>query len=234
LITWLYKIVFVTRKTTQLTRAATILSLILSLTLLLPGQVRTEQIAVGSFTSVGLQGWEPKSFKGFTEYNLVQENGKTVVKAVSTATASGLVKKISFDPKKYRYLSWSWKIDHTVAGEDERTKAGDDYAARIYVIFAGRYFWQTKAINYVWANQLKKGEYIANPFSTNVMMVPVQSGQENTGQWFTEERDILADYRKLFGSDPHEASAIAIMTDTDNTGTKATAWYGDIIMSTLP
>ena len=38
-----------------------------------------------------------------------------VVQATSRAAASGLVKKIDFNPQKYRYLRWSWKIDHPIA-----------------------------------------------------------------------------------------------------------------------
>ncbi len=194
--------------------------------------VFAEELAVGRFSAEGFTGWEKKEFKGLTEYNLVRENDSTVVKATSRAAASGLVKKIVFDPQKYRYLRWSWKIDHTVAGGDEKTKTGDDYAARIYVVFAGNYFWQTKAINYIWANNLKIGEFLANAYTANAMMVAVQSGPSNSGQWLAEERDIVADYKRVFGSEPGEASAIAIMTDTDNTGSSAQAWYGDITLST--
>lgn len=190
------------------------------------------ELAVGRFSTVGLTGWEKKSFKGFTEYRLIPEKDTIVVEAISLATASGLVKKISFDPKEYRHLRWSWKIDRTISGGDETTKAGDDYAARIYVVFAGKFFWQTKAINYIWANNLKKGEYIPNAYTSSAMMVAVESGSGGTGQWLVEERDIYADYKTLFGSEPGEASAIAIMTDTDDTGGKAKAWYGDITLST--
>jgi hypothetical protein len=194
--------------------------------------VRAEELAIGRFSAEGFNGWEKKEFKGLTDYSLALENDTTVVKATSQAAASGLVKKIVFDPRKYRYLCWSWKIDHTVAGGDETTKAGDDYAARIYVVFAGKYFWQAKAINYIWANHLKAGDSLANAYTASAMMVAVQSGPSNSGQWFAEERDIFADYKKLFGSEPGEASAIAIMTDTDNTGSSAQAWYGDITLST--
>jgi hypothetical protein len=65
------------------------------------------------------------------------------------------------------------------------------------------------------------------------MMLAVEAGPERTGQWLVEERDILADYRRLFGGEPREIGAIAIMTDTDNTGGEATAWYGDITLSTV-
>lgn len=191
-----------------------------------------EELAVGRFAAEGLTGWEPKEFKGLTEYRLIPENDGIVVKATSRAAASGLVKKISFDPRRYRYLRWSWKIDQTIPAGDETTKAGDDYAARIYVVFAGKFFWQTKAINYIWANHLKRGDAIANAYTASAMMVAVESGSAAAGQWQNEERDIFTDYQKLFASEPGEASAIAIMTDTDNTGGSATAWYGDITLST--
>ena len=193
-----------------------------------------EELVVGNFSLEGFAGWERKSFKGDTEYRLTRENDTTVVTAKSQGTASGLVKKVNFDPKKYRYLRWSWKILDTIPGGDEKTKAGDDYAARIYIVFSGKYFWQTKAINYIWANQLNMGTSIANAYSSSAIMVAVQSGPSGTGQWHAEKRDIFTDYKNLFGSDPGQASAIAIMTDTDDTGESAIAWYGDITLSIHP
>jgi hypothetical protein len=43
-----------------------------------------------------------------------------------------------------------------------------------------------------------------------------------------EKRNVLEDYRRVFGLDPPKAGAIAIMTDTDNTGEEAVAYYGPI------
>lgn len=205
---------------------------IVSLPVVLDTPVWGAELPVGSFASEGLAGWKPKSFKGMTEYRIVKENGLSVVRAVSAASASGLIKNIRFAPAKFRYLRWSWKIAGTVTGGDEKTKRGDDYAARLYVVFPGKFFWQTKAINYIWANKLAKGASIENAFTANARMIAVESGSDNAGQWLTEERDLLADYRILFGADPPEAEAIAIMTDTDNTGGTAEAWYGDILLST--
>lgn len=191
-----------------------------------------EEIPVSRFDSEGLTGWETKSFKGETGYRLVKEAGRTVVHAASNDSASGLIRRISFHPAKHRYLRWSWKIAGTVTGGDELSKRGDDYAARLYVVFKGRYFWQTKAINYIWANRLAKGGSVQNVFTANARMIAVESGNEKAGQWLSEERDLLADYRALFGEEPQRADAIAIMTDTDNTGGTAEAWYGGITLST--
>jgi hypothetical protein len=194
--------------------------------------VCADEIFVSNFATEGLAGWESKSFKGTTDYRLVKEEGRAVVKASSNNSASGLIRKIRFMPSKYRYLRWNWNISHTIAGGDERTKAGDDYAARVYIVFPGRFFWQMKAINYIWANKLAKGSSIPSAYASESRMVAVESGNGKAGQWISEERDVLADYRALFGTDPPEAEAIAIMTDTDDTGGSADAWYGDIVLST--
>lgn len=191
-----------------------------------------DEIQVSRFASDGLKGWESKSFKGDTAYTIVQEDGRTVLKAHAKGAASGLSKKLKFNPQAHRYLKWSWKVSGTVAGGNEKSKQGDDYAARVYVVFPGRFFWQMRALNYIWANKLPVDEYVPNAFTSNAMLLAVQSGPSKAGQWITEQRDILADYRRMFGEDPPEAGAIAIMTDTDNTGAEATAWYGDITLST--
>jgi len=190
-----------------------------------------EEFRVSRFGTEGLTGWESKVFKGQTDYRVVRDGGRSVIMASSRGTASGMFKKVDLDPARFRRLSWSWKIAATVKNGDERGKSGDDYAARVYVVFPGRFFWQTRAINYIWANRLPRGEAIPNAFTSNAMMVAVESGNGKSGQWVSEERDILADYRRLFGSEPRRIGAIAIMTDTDNTAGEATAWYGDLLLT---
>ena len=195
---------------------------------------QANEIVVSRFATEGLNGWEGKSFKGVTDYRIVKEDGRTVLKAHAKGTASGLTRKLKFYPQTDRYLKWSWKVAGTVAGGNEKTKQGDDYAARLYVVFPGRFFWQMRALNYIWANKLPKGEFVPNAFTSHAMLIAVESGPAKVGQWVSEQRDILADYRRVFGEEPSAAGAIAIMTDTDNTGSEATAWYGEITLSTKP
>lgn len=208
------------------------IGLIVAVLLFFAPLASADEIPVSRFNTEGLTAWEARGFKGATEYRLLKEAGRTVVKASSHNSASGLIRKIRFHPAEHRYLSWSWKIAHTIKGGDEKSRSGDDYAARVYVIFPGRYFWRMKAINYIWANRLAKGNFVPSVYAADSRMVAVESGEAKTGQWLTEERDLLADYRRLFGTDPPAAEAIAIMTDTDNTGGTAEAWYGDILLST--
>lgn len=62
-------------------------------------------------------------------------------------------------------------------------------------------------------------------------MIAVESGSSKTGKWITEERNLYEDYKMLFGEEPSSIKAIAIMTDTDNTGESAVAYYDDIVLS---
>jgi hypothetical protein len=125
-------------------------------------------------------------------------------------------------------------LNRVLAKRSALHKDGDDYAARVYVVFPSWAFWKTKALNYIWANKLPIGQAVPNPFTANAMTIAVQSGPDLTGQWIEERRNVFEDYRRSFGTDPPKAGAIAIMTDTDNTGEEAAAWYGPIRVVSAP
>ena len=93
------------------------------------------------------------------------------------------------------------------------------------------FFWQTKTLNYVWANQAQTEDHWPNPYTSNAQMFAVRSDNENTGQWHVESRNVLDDIQKTFGKTVTDIEAIAIMTDTDQTGTSTQAWFGDIWFS---
>ena len=202
---------------------------ILLLCLFFPAvSMATDVIELGSFSSSGLSGWSEKSFQGTTEYRIVEEGGEKVLHAKSENSASGLVFETSFDPQQFPILSWRWKVSDTISKGDSRSKAGDDYAARIYVVFPHWFFLKTKTLNYIWANQFPKNSSQLSVYTGNAMIIAVESGSAKAGEWVTVQRNLLGDYRKAFGEEPAKVGAIALMTDTDNTGETAEAWYGDI------
>lgn len=199
-------------------------------------------------------GWEPLEFPKIDQhsrYQLVTEAGTQVVRAQTDGGASGLIARLDLQPTDSLILRWRWKVSNVFAQGNAREKSGDDYPARIYVAFefqpeqAG-FFERAKrkavevvfgealpgnALNYIWANTLPEGETVPNPYTDTTMMVAVNSGAGQAGQWVTVERDIVADYQRAFGESPPPLVGIAIMSDSDNTGESATAWYGDISLS---
>ncbi len=205
------------------------MSLLLSVAAIAPAS----ELVVGGFSSGDLSGWRDETFrgKGKTSYRPVTESGRTVLKAQSRGAASGLLKKVDLDPKKYQVIRWSWKVEQTLKREDVTKKSGDDFAARVYVVFPGTLFWKTRAINYVWAARLPRDSTVPSPYTGNARIIAVESGEERVGKWVREERNIYEDYKMLFGEEPPRIGAVAIMTDTDDTGDEATAWYGDIFLA---
>jgi Protein of unknown function (DUF3047) len=194
------------------------------------GEKPLDRLAVGNFSSGSLTGWKSKVFKGQTQYQLSQKDGSQVLKADSNDAASGLYYEQRIDLQKTPVMNWRWRIENRLARIDEQTKTGDDFAARVYVVVSGGLiFWNSKAINYVWANTSAKDKIWPNPFAgDHAMMVAVRSANDKIGTWYTEKRNIRADFKKLTGEDMPHIDAVAIMTDTDNAKGKARAYYGDI------
>jgi hypothetical protein len=192
-----------------------------------------DQIIIGNFSQGKLNGWNEESFEGHTQYQLISEADKKILQAKSHGTASGLFRKVTIDLKKTPYLNWSWKIENTFQGNDEQSKEGDDYPARIYVVVSGGlFFWKTKALNYVWSSNQEKETSWDNAYTSNAKMIALRTGDNQAGQWLTEKRNVRKDLKQRFGKEINEIHTIAIMTDSDNTKQQATGYYGDIYFST--
>lgn len=215
---------------------------------------------IGKFSAAKAGGpfpdsWEPLTFdkiEKHTEYSLVEDGGAVVLKAVSRGSASGLVRKVDFDPMRYPVVEWRWKVENVLEKGDVTRKDGDDYPARLYITFkydgskvgmferakyeairlARGEYPPMGAITYIWESKSPVGTIVPNPYTDRVRMIVVESGKAKAGRWVSESRNLVEDYRKTFGGDPPRVSAVAVMTDTDNTQESATAYFGDIVFKT--
>ena len=234
--------------------------LIVSLLIATTGVYASDTIVVGDFLRSGTPGelpdqWEVLTFDGVskqTSYQHRAEEGEKGVQAISQGGASGLIRRIVIDPAHYPILSFSWKIAGVIAGANLQQKSGDDAPARVYVTFAYDAskvgFWEMvkfeaikfiygeyppiASLVYVWASNSEQGTFFDNPYTDRVKVFVLETGAEKKGQWLTEHRNIVQDYVLAFGeSEVPMVSGVAIMTDSDNTGGSATAWYGNILFS---
>jgi len=203
---------------------AAVLTCVLSLSLPATGQVHEPTDIIE---------WSTRSFEGTTSYRLASgsdDAGKEyAVRAdCSQQTASGLVLQREHRLGDQPILEWRWRVDSIYSGLDETTKKGDDYPARLYVVAERWPSFRSRAINYVWASSQAQGTSWENAFAGQFMMVAVRSGEEKLGNWLTERRNVREDFQRFHGIDPEHIDALAIMTDCDNAGQAATAWYGPI------
>jgi hypothetical protein len=215
-----------------------------------------DTISVGAFSSQAPNAplpapWQPLHFKHIprhSRYEFVSRDGATVLEARAENSASGVARPLDIDPKKYPILRWRWKIANLIETSDPHRKSGDDYPARLYITFRsdpsdtgaldrawsalGRALYGVEppfaGINYIWERALPQGTILPNAHTDRVRMIVVESGRGQVGQWVAEERNVYEDYRRAFGAEPPMISGLALMTDTDDTGESATAWYGDI------
>lgn len=213
-----------------------------------------KKLPVGVFSAGNIaqklpDGWEEMTFRGLdpTEYRLAEVDGRMVVRAHSSRSSSGLIRRKSIDLSEYPVIEWSWKVENILEKGDVYSKDGDDYPARIYVIFdydLNNLGWGTRnmirllrrfygevparAINYIYANHAETGTVVANPYTDLVKMIAVDSGEGHTGQWRTYRRNIYEDYLSIYGEEPPPVAGLAIMTDSDDTKASATAYFGDI------
>lgn len=199
--------------------------------------------------------WEPMIInrtKKLTEYNLVEDEGKTVLHARAVAAASGLMQKVDIDPLPASYLHWHWRISGLVETANNFDRGLEDSPARIILGFDGdkdslpfadQIMFETArlmtgrevpyaTLMYIWGRKAAVDTIITNTRSNRVKMVVAETGASGVGEWHSFSRNIVADYEKAFGEKPGKLIAVGVLTDTDNTGETVEAWYGDIKLTT--
>lgn len=199
------------------------------------------------------EGWRPwtlSRLKKATQYELVSDDGgRSVVRASASSSASGLVHPLKLDPGTYPLLHWQWKVSDLIPKADNTQKHTEDSPVRIVVSFDGdmdslsfddRLFFDTirvatgqqlpyATLMYIWENRAPKDSIIPNRHTTRIKMLVAESGRERVGEWQSVTRNVYDDFRRAFGEEPGRITGVAIMTDTDNTGENARAYYGDIV-----
>jgi hypothetical protein len=204
----------------------------------------------------GSDGWRPLAFRGTanpTRYTLESFEGMEVAKAESNCGASGLVLRLdAIRLDQTPLLSWRWRVDRGLDLLQEQTKAEDDFAARVYIMFEldkARASTLSRlrhrlaellygsdipgsALNFVWTSRLPAGTVWDNPFEPSAKMIALAQGTSTS--WRTEIVDVVARYRELFRTPIPPAMGLAIMSDSDNSCQRTEARFADFKFLDLP
>ncbi|WP_254776024.1 DUF3047 domain-containing protein [Ralstonia sp. 25mfcol4.1] len=196
----------------------------------------------------GWQPWKVNRNKTPTRYSLTEVDQRTVLHAEADGSASGLY--VPLEQRDPGMLRWMWKTRDVIRVADNAVSHREDAPLRIFVAFDGdrstlslkdQLMYEMARITtgrempyatlmYIWGGKRPVGSVLNNPHTDRVRMIIVDSGTRHTNEWRCHERDLRADYRKAFGADPGKILAVGLMTDTDNTKSRAEAWYGDIAL----
>jgi hypothetical protein len=199
--------------------------------------------------------WQPWALPGKrqTQFKRVKLDGRDAIYASAASSASLVRKKIHIGAADLGALKFSWQAPMLIEAADMAERDTEDSVVRVILSFEGdRSKFSNKnrmlselslaltgeempyaTLMYVWCNKRNAGEVITNPRTDRIRKLVVESGKGNLNRWLDYERDIRADFMQAFGEEPGALTGIALMTDTDNTKSQATAWYGPISFKPL-
>jgi DUF3047 family protein len=177
-------------------------------------------------------GWDGQRW-GSPAYDMTVENvdGRRALHMVSRNEGSTITKEIKgrIDVQQTPVLEWSWKVVTLPAKADSRYKETDDQAAQIYV------GWprfpeavRSRIIGYVWDTTAPVGTIVKSQKTGTITYVVVRSGKENLGKWLTERRNVVDDFKKIYGEAPENPGGLSIGIDSNDTKSTAESFVGPI------
>lgn len=182
-----------------------------------------------------------------TRWTLVEEGGNRVLRGQADAAASGLARPLDGPAGS---LSWRWRVEALADGpRDERSRAGDDFAARVLVTFAsrpgagladslqdaaarlaGHEQVPAAAVAYVIARDLPAGSHFVSPYTERVHTFVIRGADDDRQAWHRERRDLAADFLEAFGGPAPAVTGLQLLTDSDDAGGTACALYDDLLL----
>ena len=183
-----------------------------------------------------------------TRYRLVERDNRRVLHAVANRATSGLRCDVDIDPIATPWFSWGWRVDSLETNATVAADELDDCAVRVVLAFEGdnalltpreRLFQELvgtltgyplpfATLMYVWDGKASVESVFDYPRSARVRYLVVESGPARTGHWLDYRRNVVDDYRRLFGAEPGHLCSIGVLTDSDDLQTNTEAWYTDM------
>lgn len=213
-----------------------------------------DPVAAGAFSTLPpggpLEPWQQYLVRRGntpTEYRVIEAEGERVLEADARQGGSGLFRRIHIDPQRHPILEWRWRIPRQPL---ERLKAasGESPLARLSLGFHGdvaKLDFDDRAklrlamvltanglpyasMLYVWMLDKPVGTVFSSPHTDRVRFLVVESGTEHLGEWVHLRRDVVEDYRRVFGEEPGDIVGVGVMTDPGDDYSRRRTFYGDI------
>ncbi len=219
-----------------------------------PGDIGRSPWGVES--APGMTAWQHLTFPGKApnQFNYARKDGRDAVAVTASSSVSMLRSKVRIEPAELGSVRFSWKVPQLINGADMALRDADDSPVRIVLVFEGdrsRFSARDALLSdlaltltgeempyatlmYVWCNQREPGAVIKSPRTDRVRKLVVESGARKLNQWLDYDRNIRADFERAFGEKPGALVGIGIMSDSDNTRSIASAWYGPVRLGRAP
>lgn len=194
--------------------------------------------------------WEPLALPGKRSepFEPVSVLGQPALRVRANNSVSILRQRFTDGIPAVAQLTFSWRVDALPSHSDLRDPQAEDAPVRIVLAFGGnRALLNARThrlselsrlltgeelpyatLAYVWSASEPLETVVPNPRTDRIRKLVVETGEASLGQWRRYERDVRADFQRVFGENPGPLLAVALMTDTDNTSSRLQAWYGSL------
>ncbi len=180
---------------------------------------------------------KPKSFdlvmNDREKFFIVQEEGNKVLRAYTEGESQriSLVNgeagyDFDWDLRSHPRLRWEWRAHKLPVGANEEKK--NDTGAAFYVTFGKDWLGRPRTIKYTYSSTLPVGSVVK--FGPLRVLV-VATGADGYGDWLTMERDVVADYKRIFRKDPPDRpKLITLWSDSNDTESVAEVDFDNIVL----
>lgn len=195
----------------------------------------------------------PYQSKPMTRFRIINQEGARVLEVKADESYGNLVHDVSGPASNARLLSWRWRIELDNPAGDPQQRSGDDHALAVCVMFdlplSAVPFAERQALRaarvasgetlpsatlcYTWDERQAQGATLDSPFTHRVRYLVLRGAGEPLQQWRPEQRDLRADFLRLFGGEATAVPpllAVMVSADADNTHGHSLALLSDMVL----
>ena len=164
-------------------------------------------------------------------FEIVEQGGSKRVRAYTRDESVQVVRLngdgYQWDLRTHPRLSWQWRAERLPAGAREDKNKYNDAGGAVYVTFDSKdWLGRPRSIKYTYSSTLPVGTTVRYGA---LRVIVVASAVDGIGEWVRIERDVVADYRRLYRRDPpNRPLFIALWGDSDTTGGVSDVYFDDI------
>ncbi|MDD3155106.1 MAG: DUF3047 domain-containing protein [Victivallaceae bacterium] len=153
------------------------------------------------------KNWRPRGTKLLvppTVFEISDSSGSEKILRVTANRATGNLMTAlpaDFKLKEYPIMRWRWRVLSLPPGGDCRNPSRDDQPIAIYVATGG--LLRERVIAYRWENLTPANYECKLRYLFEVHCIAIRNGTMPLGEWVVEERNVLADFERIYKLVPH-------------------------------
>lgn len=188
--------------------------------------------------------------KPVTQFDVVTLDGERALRIRTDRSYGNLVDELSGGALPGQ-LAWRWRLDQPLKNTDIHTRAGDDSALKVCVLFdeplervpalertvlrverssTGQNL-PAATLCYLWDSKYPAGTAGKNAFTNRLRYIVLQGPETPLAVWTAETRNVAQDFMKLFGDEEPDVPPVAgvlVGADADNTQGQSLGYVRDL------